>query len=243
MARRYPVKRFSRKKRNYRWKGKKRTYRKKRQSTKVYKQIRNGFSVPGMSAVKVVTMPYSSVVELTPSIAGTAQYVFKANDIYDPDFTSVLNHQPYSHDTYATIYNKYCVIGSKITVKFRSLGAAITRSTICGVVLDENNASLPTTLSTKMERYKGCYKTVEGQDIRSKAIVNAFYSAKKFFALKNVTDSDDQTVSFHQSPVRSAYYNVFCQCLDSTTSPGTLQADIRIEYIVRMSEPKDILGS
>lgn len=50
-------------------------------------------------------------------------FIFSLNNIYDPNYTQTLwsltqyDHQPRGHDQLAAIYNKYCVIGAKVSVK------------------------------------------------------------------------------------------------------------------------------
>jgi len=45
-----------------------------------------------------------------------ATYCFRANSLYDPDFTST-GHQPYGFDETMTVYNNYSVTASYIRVK------------------------------------------------------------------------------------------------------------------------------
>ena len=46
------------------------------------------------------------------------------NSLFDPDFTGT-GHQPYYFDQFATIYQRYTVIGSKLTATFTPIPAAI----------------------------------------------------------------------------------------------------------------------
>lgn len=67
--------------------------------------------------------------------------VFRGNSIFDPDFTGV-GSQPMGHDQWATLYRRYRVIGSKITVRTNSLdgtdasGLVITPLNTSGIVSD-----------------------------------------------------------------------------------------------------------
>ena len=51
----------------------------------------------------------------TVSTDGNGRYVFNLNSIYDPNRTSG-GHQPYGHDTFATMYNRYRVISCSYRV-------------------------------------------------------------------------------------------------------------------------------
>lgn len=59
---------------------------------------------------KIVQMVYGSNFSLTTGSVDLfgAERSFRLNSIYDPDFTTT-GHQPYGHDTYATMYARYLV--------------------------------------------------------------------------------------------------------------------------------------
>lgn len=64
----------------------------------------------------IVTMKYAEDVTTN---AGTGDYVFNLNSIYDPNRTGG-GHQPYGHDTFNTLYNRYRVISCKWKVQAMS---------------------------------------------------------------------------------------------------------------------------
>lgn len=57
----------------------------------------------------IVTMKYAEDVTTN---GGSGDYVFNLNSIFDPN-RSGTGHQPYGHDTFATLYNRYRVISCK----------------------------------------------------------------------------------------------------------------------------------
>lgn len=57
------------------------------------------------------------VLLATSAGVGFTTYSFRANSLFDPDYTGT-GHQPYRYDQLATIYQKYRVVSSKITVNF-----------------------------------------------------------------------------------------------------------------------------
>ncbi len=59
-------------------------------------------------------LTYADVIHLAPG-ASIAQYTFRGNSVYDPDFTST-GHQPYYRDQLAALYTRYRVYGSMIRV-------------------------------------------------------------------------------------------------------------------------------
>jgi len=65
----------------------------------------------------LVQMKYTETI--LPNLALTAAapvfYFFRLNSIFDPNLTGV-GHQPYGHDTYSTLYNRYRVYKVKWTL-------------------------------------------------------------------------------------------------------------------------------
>lgn len=64
---------------------------------------------------KTVALRYVDTVALNPGAGGTAVQVFRANSIYDPDYTGA-GHQPMFYDNYANIYGRYKVNYATITM-------------------------------------------------------------------------------------------------------------------------------
>lgn len=63
---------------------------------------------------KQVVLRYVEDFTLNPGSASVATYIFRANSLFDPNYTST-GHQPMFFDTYASIYAGYKVRHSTIT--------------------------------------------------------------------------------------------------------------------------------
>lgn len=87
----------------------------------------------------ITNLQYCAAVSLTPS-AGTPTpvYVFRLASLFDPDYTST-GTQPYWFDQLAAVYERYKVLGAKITVNFsyESQTAAGVGPTIVGIQCGE----------------------------------------------------------------------------------------------------------
>lgn len=59
-------------------------------------------------------LTYSDVIAISPG-GVIGQYTFRGNSCFDPDYTAS-GHQPQYYDQLATLYTRYRVYGSKITV-------------------------------------------------------------------------------------------------------------------------------
>lgn len=58
----------------------------------------------------IVTMKYCEALQLNITGATPGSYQWNLNSIFDPNRTGT-GHQPYGHDTFQTLYNRYRVIG------------------------------------------------------------------------------------------------------------------------------------
>jgi hypothetical protein len=75
---------------------------------------------------------------LLQSVAGSvAQYGFRWNSIFDPDYTSA-GHQPLYHDTYGAIYDHYSVVSARAHIRFLGRGSA---NTFISVNLDDDSTA------------------------------------------------------------------------------------------------------
>lgn len=82
--------------------------------TKMRRFFRPKISLGAFPNSKTVNLRYVSEFILNPGTATTAVYVFRANSIFDPDFTGI-GHQPMFRDNYAALYNTYQVNHVNIT--------------------------------------------------------------------------------------------------------------------------------
>jgi len=99
----------------------------------------------------IVKMKYSEAVA-----TGTdGLYTFNLNSVFDPNRTGI-GHQPYGHDTFATLYNRYRVIscGWRIQCLVPSSGNAVNVG-----CLPANEVLLFTTVSEMRENPRAKYIT------------------------------------------------------------------------------------
>lgn len=78
----------------------------------------------------VVKLPYSTQITFGDAL-GVQDYIFNLNSIYDPDRTGV-GHQPLGYDQWNTFYNRYRVLGAKVTVRAFNNATIATSFSIIG---------------------------------------------------------------------------------------------------------------
>lgn len=171
---------------------------------------------------------YSTVVTLNPSIGLADNYLFRANSIFDPDFTGA-GHKPYGYSTYASIYNEYNVAYAKITMT-----PSQNINGIFGITLTDDNSvqgNYDTIREVKTTRFATSNANAEPQ-----SVTNTFNCNSNFdIAFQKATSS-----SFGQSPSEAMYFHCWFEGNDSSADVGAATFVITISYMVDMWELKDL---
>lgn len=185
----------------------------------------------------IAKLKYATIVPLLSSLTPIANYLFSCNSIYDPDTTGT-GHQPYGHDTYATIYNQYTVLYSIITVQV-SMGNSANSYT-WGVGIEDANIGTVNTVDTWMERptYKSNLQTA--RDAYNSQVIRLKWDRMKRFPHEDVYRG--LSAPFGSSPTESEFFNVIIQSPSATGALGQFYATVTIDYFCELYEPKD-LGS
>lgn len=191
----------------------------------------------GVPTQNVCKMRYVQRIAIAAGPAMVA-HLFRANSIFDPDLTGI-GHQPMGHDQMVALYNHYTVLGSKITVAWGTHDP--NTECVCGVYLDSNGISGYSSYEGVIEARKGAYRLLT--DNRNAKYTTCKYSAKKFFQLADVMDNTDRIgAAVGNNPVEDVAFVVWGQP-GNFTSSVTMEALVKIEYIVKFSEPKEITES
>lgn len=110
-----------------RYGGRLQLYRRRRMG--LYRRLRMPMGM--FPSVKNVNLRYVEEFTLNPGNASTAAYVFRVNNLYDPNYTGT-GHQPMFFDTYAAIYQSYKVKMASIT--FIAIDNHITNTAVNNAV-------------------------------------------------------------------------------------------------------------
>lgn len=188
------------------------------------------------AARHIVKMKYATSFRMTTA-ALTAQYVFNTNSIFDPDSTSV-GHQPYSHDTWATIYNRYRVIG--VSYYITAYAAVNKTATFC--ILPSNGTTSVTSIDQAREEPRARSGTLSpitaGNPQRFKGKI---YNPALTGRTRSQYMADDRYQAlFGTSPSEQLILNLFAENPDGTLVPDCY-VQITLNYMVELFDPK-ILG-
>ncbi len=197
---------------------------------------------------KLVKLRYCMELSLNPSSGYTAWVPIAANDITQPALGSVGNHMPMGTDEMFQLYQRGCVIGSKIHVAAADSGDSSVAQGILGVAL--RNSITPESVQDVtgspsneglLERNRTHWKYIAPNRSGGGVIpsVRHKFSSKKFFQLSSINDNAGNgsgSLWFQggpagtTSPSTIAYFNVFLGPMDSNANIAC-KARITVDYI------------
>lgn len=195
------------------------------------------------SQKRVVKLRYCDHVALNPGISLIDSHVFRANGIHDPDYTGT-GHQPMFHDEVAALYNHYCVIGSKITVKIQyTANSANVGMGAVGLFLSDD-PTYANTVNALTEQNRSNWRMVSPSYYDKPITLTKTFSPRKFF---NIVDPKDNVLrigsAFGSSPTEQASFVLWAGSADTTQDHSSFSCYVMIDYIVMLSEPKEVAQS
>lgn len=206
---------------------------------KRYRKFRRMGIPSGMPSQRVAKLTYVNNTEIQSNLGVIGVLKYRANSLFDPDYTGV-GHQPYGFDQWATLFNHYVVLGSKITFKVISSVPDSLSPCYLGCYLSDDVVIPYTEAYQLMEAGKGSYRLMNPANNRP-VMFGSKFSAKKFFNVTNVKDNYRLGAPVTDSPEEGAIYNLWFQTGNGTTS--TVYVSVRMEFIVSWSEPRDLSTS
>lgn len=193
-------------------------------------------SIRGFPPSTECTLSYSDICSFT----STGAYVMiHGNSIYDPIYTStgttsMLNEQPSYRDTYATLYSRYRVLSSTLTVSYCASQTPFSALVVYPTDISDVPANPPTEA-----------RNVQGAKYR--LVPNAMYEAKTIKTscttawingISNAQMLDDLSYSALQaaSPTDSWYWIIHSAATDGITVQNILYT-FNITYRVLFTDP------
>lgn len=216
-------------KRGYR-KGRKRGPKKRyNRKTKRNKATTTIVKSPGFSDTLFCKLKYSQSIRLNNGTNATVPYSFRGNSLFDPDYTST-GHQPMYFDQYALIYERYRVMGAKISIR-----AINGNNTAAHYLVLQTGTDVYSGLNMErlLEQPRSGISKIVPASSQSPTFIKHYCSTRKACGLtkSQVMDADyaSQTTG---SPLQLWYFNIITQTIDNL-SVASLYCMVSIVYYVQ----------
>lgn len=232
----------------------KRKYRKRKPRTyprRYRKKRRRRLPETGFPMSKLVKLKYVTEIQLDAASNAVAVHNFMSNGIFDPDVTGV-GHQPLGHDQWASVYDRYTVVGAKIKATPIATSSAGLSPSYYGVILQDSSDALSTPSMSPTELLEQKLTSNGPKTFGSTISNNAgtrtvsavkHFSAKKFFGTKSVTGSGSAySADFGASPVEQVYFTVWSASAGGN-NPTSFTMNVEIEYICLLQQPVTLARS
>jgi hypothetical protein len=167
--------------------------------------------------------------------------VFSANGLYDPDITGT-GHQPRGFDQLIALYDHYVVLASRCVVEFTGVTGA---QAVCGIQLQSSSTTQSDYIDyaeqARCEFAIAPFCVTSGGFPEPKRHAMHF-DAKSFMGIPDPVTATKLQGGVSSNPTDQAYYHVFSQHVDGSTSTGQ-NALVYIEYEVMFIEPVPVASS
>lgn len=196
----------------------------------------------------VTSLRYVDTFNLTGAAGAIGANVFRMNSLFDPDFTG-LGHQPYFYDqlcgaTGNAPYNKYRVIGSKMTVRFAisnapSLAAANVGPVVVGITTNTSGGLYASSVSALMESTNTPYTILEdksgGNNVKTLSVT--FVPSRDL----GMDVGDDTLAAGYSGNPSSTFYGIPWKV--DTTGNATVIAFVEIDFRVEFFNRNEVAQS
>ena len=182
------------------------------------------------------TLRYATGVKNTTGAGTLGITYFRAIGLFDPTF-AVGGHQPMGFDQYMAMYQKYTVLGSKITFEFivQSVPQAV------GIQLIKGTATSYADYAQITENGMSVVKIVPSLSAVCQTVVLEQKTSVTFGDV-DVLDDPELSGTVSADPVETLLFGVFSQDVDST-SVAICQGMVVIEYDVLFTTPLQLAQS
>lgn len=216
------------------------TYRKKRYGRRRKYKKRYIARIPTGSPVPdrmFTTMRYIHILTLGGTSIPYAQQQYRANDIYDPDYTGTGNF-PLGYDQFLPLFSRYRVHSSKIVIKPEITSTQEANNYVIGVYPSNEaqgvgSAILRDNLARSYNKYMTTVRTDNSSMIKSYMKTSKLLGVSK--AAVRLDDSFSAQMNAH--PANPWFWTVYIGNLTQSGNTG-MNAVVEIKYYVEFYDRK-----
>jgi len=222
--------------------GMKKSYRKRRMArkgkSKGYKTNNNLRSLNPIAQRYICKMKYGEVISSALGGGTYGNATINLNSIFDPNRGGI-GHQPYGHDTLATLYNRYRVI----SCSYRISAVASDNSNLQVAVIPTNELIAPTSISEVRENPRAKY-VLQGNGAPLRMIQGKVFIPSLVGRTKSQYMADDRyQATFGTSPNEAAILTMFAGPANEVGALISVYFNVELEYTVECFDIKHLTQS
>lgn len=177
-------------------------------------------------------LKYCDIIQLTSGsgLLGTQQ-AYRLNSIYDTDFSGG-GHQPYGHDTYALIYNKYRVMSVRVQLIYTTPGGG--HDMVCVMAPSSNNSAGMTGLQIwRVQEWPQSTCGILPTTGERKCVLQAEYDMAVQAGVSKAVymAGDEYEANIGSNPSKEVFLTFNTGCVDGTGSQ-TCDVQVYLEFDV-----------
>lgn len=194
-----------------------------------------GFGYPDKIQTKLT---YADHKTMTSGTGSLAIQQFRANSIYDPDYTDT-GHQPLYFDEYAVLYNRYRVRGIAYEVDVVGVTSSVP-GVLC--VYGSQTADTESSIYYAIELGKASQTINSGNEGQNRSKIKGYFSIASLFGLKDLGQEINYVSDFGNNPSQAAFLTILWQAANggSTTAANVT---VKLTYYVDCYSKKIVTPS
>lgn len=172
---------------------------------------------------------------LRTSIAGPATYTYNLNSLFDPNRTGT-GHQPYGHDTFELLYNRYRVISCSYAIS-----AIDTNGKYIQLATVPANEVLTITDIAQVSENPRCRYITQAPNAALKTLKGTVSIPSLVGRSRSQYMADDRyQATFGSSPSELAILNIAAQTLSGAADNMSIAFNITLVYTVEVFDVKNV---
>ena len=172
---------------------------------------------------------YTEYQNLDPGAGTTVRHVYRANDLFDPNFTGI-GHQPRGFDEWMQLYKKFVVTKAKLTVHAKLL------ENLVGAIIGVTVATDAKTSADLRDYTEGRYTVYKVVNSENAVEVTQEFDLQNWKPTKIFSDEGVHGTASN-SPTDVWYFNVFAANLQNGPDLGNIPLYVTIEYEATFFDP------
>lgn len=184
-------------------------------------------------------LPYADLIQRQASATGVDKYVYRFNNLYDPDLTGT-GYYPTGRDQLRALYTKYTVFGVAYDITAINMSDTVpARVCVMGTGTDDTYNTFQEASSQPTASKPIILSTMDGGCPTGKMTGYLSVAACRGVPPGQVSDDDLYTANFTAGPTNEAFLQILHSNLDGSSNTD-VHFEVNLKFYLRVSELKTL---